>query len=37
MKYLAAIAMTAMGMLGLHFGVDYSGWVLLAGCLLALG
>lgn len=36
MKYLEAIAMTAMGMLGLHFGVEYSGLVLLTGCLLAL-
>lgn len=37
MKFVAAIAIIAMGMVGLHHGVEYSGWVLFAGILVAVG
>ena len=30
---IGAVLVVAMGLLGLHFNVDYSGWVLLIGCL----
>jgi len=36
MKYAAAIALTAMAMGGLHFGIEYSGWVLFVACMVAL-
>lgn len=36
MKYLASIGLVAMGMAGLYFKVEYSGWVLCVGLLAAL-
>lgn len=36
MNKLAAIAIIVTGMLGLHFDIEYSGWVLFIGCVVAL-
>lgn len=36
MRYVAAIVLAGMGMAGLHFGIEYSGWVLLVALLIAL-
>jgi hypothetical protein len=35
-QLLAALAIIALGMLGLHNGVEYSGWVLFVGLIAAL-
>lgn len=31
MRYLAGITCIVMGMCGLYFGIEYSGWVLFIG------
>lgn len=31
MKFLAIVAVVALGMYGLHLHIEYSGWVLLVG------
>lgn len=36
MKYIAAIAIIVLGMAGLYFKIEYSGWVLFVGCCVAL-
>lgn len=36
-KILGSVAIIAMGIAGLHYGVEYSGWVLFIGCFCALG
>jgi hypothetical protein len=36
MRYIAAVVLVGMGMAGLHFGIEYSGWVLLVALLMAL-
>lgn len=33
MKYVAAAALVALGMYGLHLDIEYSGWVLAIGLL----
>jgi fatty acid desaturase len=33
MKIFAYVALCAVGLAGIYFHVDYSGWVLLIGCL----
>ena len=33
MKFVGAIAIVVLGMAGLHFGIEYSGWVLSVGLL----
>ncbi len=30
-RFLGALVLTLAGMAGLHFGIEYSGWVLFAG------
>jgi hypothetical protein len=35
MKYIAAVALVAMGMYGRHMNIEYYGWVLAAGLLAA--
>lgn len=35
-KTFAGVVIIAMGMAGPHFDVEYSGWVLFVGCLVAL-
>lgn len=30
-QFLGAVVLVLAGMAGLHFGIDYSGWVLFAG------
>lgn len=30
-RFLGAVVLVLAGMAGLHFGIDYSGWVLFAG------
>lgn len=34
-KPVAAVALVALGMAGLHFGVEYSGWVLFVGAMVS--
>ena len=36
MRYITAIAFVDVSMVGLYFKVEYSGWVLLVGLLMAL-
>lgn len=36
MRPLAAIGLVCLGMLGLHHGIEYSGWVLFVGLVVAL-
>lgn len=37
MKYLTFIIVIALGMLGLHFRIEHSGWVLFAGLIGIIG
>lgn len=36
MRYFFAICLTGMAMYGLHTGIEYSGWVLFIGLLVAI-
>lgn len=36
MTLFAGVLMVAIGMVGLYFKVEYSGWVVFVGCLMAL-
>lgn len=33
MRYIAAAIVVGFGLVGLHFGVEYSGWAVATGCL----